>query len=556
MTVADERPAVVQAAPAQAGARHVLFMAAKNEAPFLLEWIAYHRVIGFDEIVIASNPSTDGTNELLDALAQNGVVRHLSSLPVEGQSPQAAAHAVFEQSLGYRDGDWYLWLDADEFLNVQVGSRRVQDLVTAIGDRDGAVINWRMFGSNGHATFPGRFISSHFDRGAELGSDKNREVKTIFRKGEAVEGFSGYSFHRPSLSPSKAAKARFINGLGDDLVDSSRGGQRWRMGLDRASNRLVDPAQTGWRFAQINHYSVRTPEFFALKRLRGRGAAADQAGVTNRRHTDQFFAENDLNDVEDRSILAWEDATTREMAALAALPGVEDALLVVRERVAADLARLASMSAETATQTSAPARRARLATAGEVGGFTLTFPQEVADFVKETYARAGTILEYGGGGSTMIAAGQGCRTFVVESDKVWAESLRAALTRDGHSGVDVVYADIGATVAWGRPKDGSGFARYHRYALSVWDAPDFVAPDVVLIDGRFRRACFAATVLRATRPVTVLFDDYTDRPNYHDVERLFPVVQTVGRMAVFHVTPGPVPPGLLTQVIGSFTDPS
>ena len=54
------------------GGRKVLFSAVKNEAPFLLEWIAYHKVIGFDEIVICSNPSTDGTEEILAPLALAG----------------------------------------------------------------------------------------------------------------------------------------------------------------------------------------------------------------------------------------------------------------------------------------------------------------------------------------------------------------------------------------------------------------------------------------------------------------------------------------------------
>lgn len=34
-----------------------LFSAMKNEAPFLLEWVAYHKAIGFDRIVIYSNDS-------------------------------------------------------------------------------------------------------------------------------------------------------------------------------------------------------------------------------------------------------------------------------------------------------------------------------------------------------------------------------------------------------------------------------------------------------------------------------------------------------------------
>ena len=59
---------VADASPPTGAARKVLFSAMKNEAPFVLEWVAYHKVIGFDEIVIAFNDCDDGTAELLRAL--------------------------------------------------------------------------------------------------------------------------------------------------------------------------------------------------------------------------------------------------------------------------------------------------------------------------------------------------------------------------------------------------------------------------------------------------------------------------------------------------------
>ncbi|HLQ18006.1 MAG TPA: glycosyltransferase family 2 protein, partial [Tabrizicola sp.] len=42
----------------------VLVSAMRNEGPFLLEWVAYHRVIGVRQIVIVSNGSTDGSDEI------------------------------------------------------------------------------------------------------------------------------------------------------------------------------------------------------------------------------------------------------------------------------------------------------------------------------------------------------------------------------------------------------------------------------------------------------------------------------------------------------------
>jgi hypothetical protein len=49
----------------------------RNEGPFLLEWVAYHRLIGFNDVLICTNDCVDGSPELLDALQNHGLLRHL-----------------------------------------------------------------------------------------------------------------------------------------------------------------------------------------------------------------------------------------------------------------------------------------------------------------------------------------------------------------------------------------------------------------------------------------------------------------------------------------------
>src|SRR5690606_37820981 len=164
------------------------------------------------------------------------------------------------------------------------------------------------------------------------------------------------------------------------------------------------------------------------------------------------------------------------------------------------------------------------------------------------------ILEYGSGGSTVLAAGLGRRVFSVESDRDWADRLAAHVATLSDR-VQVHWADIGQTGVWGVPMKPREFRKFHAYALSVWDLPDFVQPDLVLIDGRFRAACLVAVMLRTSKPVTVLFDDYAKRRYYHGVERLARKEELVGRMARFTVTPGAIPPDMVTQAIGWFADP-
>ena len=185
--------------------------------------------------------------------------------------------------------------------------------------------------------------------------------------------------------------------------------------------------------------------------------------------------------------------------------------------------------------------------------FELTLPDQEADLVRRSYAAAGMILEYGSGGSTVLAAELGKPVISVESDRAWAERLQQKLSTVSPD-ARVHFADIGRTGKWAKPLDNSAAQSFHAYPLSVWDRPDIGEPDLVLIDGRFRAACLVAVLLRARRPTTVLFDDYLERRYYHDVERLARKEETIGRMARFTVTPGSIPPEMLTQAIGWFTD--
>lgn len=186
-------------------------------------------------------------------------------------------------------------------------------------------------------------------------------------------------------------------------------------------------------------------------------------------------------------------------------------------------------------------------------GFELTFPKAEADYLRAQFTPGRSLLEYGSGGSTVLAAKSGCRVISVESDRDWAGRMAEHLAQIS-ADARVHYADIGPTGAWGAPKGPHGFRRFHAYALSVWDRPDLQAPDLVLIDGRFRAACLLAVLMRADRPTTVLIDDYARRDHYHAVEALARKEEMIGRMARFTVSPGPIPADMMTTAIGWFTD--
>lgn len=169
----------------------------------------------------------------------------------------------------------------------------------------------------------------------------------------------------------------------------------------------------------------------------------------------------------------------------------------------------------------------------------MTFPEEEALLVRKHYSKANTILEYGMGGSTVFAAGmEHKKVYSVENSASWFRMMQEYFDQNKPlAELQMHYVDVGEVKKWGRPKDDSGWRNYHKYPLSVWDIPEFVSPDVVLIDGRFRVGCFFATIFRCAKPATILFDDYVNRKQYHIVERFAEIKKISGRMAQFEIKP-------------------
>lgn len=167
-------------------------------------------------------------------------------------------------------------------------------------------------------------------------------------------------------------------------------------------------------------------------------------------------------------------------------------------------------------------------------------PKAALARLTKAYEDATIILEYGSGGSTELAAAlPGKYVMSVESDADWARNLREKIHGSRpRSYVAVHHVDIGKTGEWGRALTDRDWRNFHRYPNDIWDQSFFRHPEVVLIDGRFRTACLVTILLRATKPVTVLFDDYTDRPKYRAVERIIKPICLHDRMAEFEVQPG------------------
>ena len=155
--------------------------------------------------------------------------------------------------------------------------------------------------------------------------------------------------------------------------------------------------------------------------------------------------------------------------------------------------------------------------------------------------KAKSYVEYGAGGSTVLADRIDVATVTIEGDPYFAKAVRKKIRP--HGTVKLHVADIGTTVEWGAPMfkrlTPARKAAWVGYVDAAYDeikALKRPLPDLVLVDGRMRRACALEAVRQGQigdQPATVCFDDYTPRDHYKEVEKLLGKPKIVGRMAIF-----------------------
>lgn len=163
-------------------------------------------------------------------------------------------------------------------------------------------------------------------------------------------------------------------------------------------------------------------------------------------------------------------------------------------------------------------------------------PDVAVSALSERLKSAKCYLEYGSGGSTVLAADLDVpRIISVDTNAEWFDKVRASIGAGYGGELETFYVDIGPTKKWGYPASNSSFQKWPKYFFEPWRhiRDSGLTPDLVLIDGRFRVSCFLASLVYAEVGTTLLFDDYTNRKHYHAVERLLKPINHYDRMAEF-----------------------
>lgn len=308
-----------------------LLSAVKNEGPDLLEWAVYHHLIGFDHLLVYSNDCTDGSDDLLDALAGLGWLSHRRHTPPAGVSPQDAVAALAIHDPALTRAEWAMWLDADEFLVIHAGNHRLPDLIAAAKGAEAIALNWRNFGDNGHDLTDGSLVTQRFTRGMVLENPQSRSVKTLFRRGPKI---AELAIHRPIFAD--GSEVDLCDGRGKPLGHAFQHG---RNKDNRPKHRVADGRQN-WRFGQINHYPIKALDRYLLKRLRGNGL--DPNCDPERFNLDYLDIFN-FNEVEDTALAHYTPDLRAAIDAALSNPAVAAAFAATCEKDAARRAEVAPL---------------------------------------------------------------------------------------------------------------------------------------------------------------------------------------------------------------------
>ena len=246
----------------------------KNEAPYIKEWIEFHKLVGFTKFYFYDNESEDNTVEVLKPYIDSGLVEY-TLIVGKGKQLDAYNDAIAKHKKECR---WMAFLDMDEYLMptkpFEPIYKVVSELVAKAGKGAAGVgVNWCIFGSSHLDKTPKGLITENFIyRGTEKDWG-NFHIKTICN---------------PRLVKKYISPHYPIYKLGGYNINDSDGKRLWGWFCHDVK----------WENLRVNHYYSKSKEQYLQKISRGLG---DREGEYDMK---QFYA-YDLNDVKDESMMVY-----------------------------------------------------------------------------------------------------------------------------------------------------------------------------------------------------------------------------------------------------------
>jgi hypothetical protein len=239
----------------------------RNRNPYIVEWIAFHLAMGFNQFYIYAHKTVDGMTDTLLRLSKKYPIQ-VFAIEMD-DFPQIHAYQHAWKNFG-NAVDWMAFIDGDEFL-FPTHQRSMQDALQPYGNKPISALGvyWKCYGSNGHVADPSGLLLENYPRHSRTDFEPNRHIKSILKG-------------RSNANPNRSHLFETEHGTFDESMRPITSGCM----LDYA------PSYDSFR---INHYVVQSRDFF-FKIKQGMGAADLPQGV---RRQDEFFTTHDRNEDDD-----------------------------------------------------------------------------------------------------------------------------------------------------------------------------------------------------------------------------------------------------------------
>ncbi len=255
---------MVQSLPQNDHSR-VIVTTMKDEAPYMLDWIAYHLAIGFTHFVILTNDCSDGTEKIARKLEKIGLVTHKNNKSPHPRGPQKTGYRRMRNLDAVQNAGWMLALDVDEYLSLHTGQGENQgtlDMLFEITNPRVKSISfvWQLFGNNNIEPISRRPVYEEFTRSQLPLQSRPYEclsIKTLFQK----EFFGQIGTHRPIEFDAER--------IDDFLWIDADGVPMYPYYHQRHWRSYENGLGFGTILGRINHYALRSLEGFMVKWARG-----------------------------------------------------------------------------------------------------------------------------------------------------------------------------------------------------------------------------------------------------------------------------------------------
>lgn len=216
---------------------------AKNEEPYLKEWLDHHYTIGFDHIYLIDNNDKPGLRAFLASYLDKAI---LTIIDFHGIKPSNQS-AAYEYCLANyaKETRWMAFIDIDEFI-VLNRDKNIQKFLERYISFPSVLMNWVMYGSNSQILTNRGGVKERFPLPAT--------------EGQAIE------------SMNKCFKSIIQTMVYTSFADCSlRSAHRWSFPIYNEHRKLVvgESSNHSTDYIQLNHYWSKSYEEFINRCKRG-----------------------------------------------------------------------------------------------------------------------------------------------------------------------------------------------------------------------------------------------------------------------------------------------